>query len=78
MREGRVYGVLPYNWYTQNFECILANAYFVGKILYPDRFADIEPKAKADEIYSFVIGKPVFDEMNRTFSDLAFIRVPVR
>jgi len=78
VREGRVYGVLPYNWYSQNFESILANAYFVGKILYPDRFADIDPKAQADEIYSFVIGKPVFGEMNRTFSDLAFIRVPVR
>ncbi len=78
VREGRVYGMLPYNWYSQNFESILANAYFVGKILYPDRFADIDPKAKADEIYSFVVGKPVFGEMNRTFSDLAFIRVPVR
>jgi len=78
VREGRVYGVLPYNWYSQNFESILANAYFVGKILYPARFADIDPKAKADEIYSFVVGKPVFDEMNRTFSELAFIPVPVR
>jgi iron complex transport system substrate-binding protein len=78
VREGRVYGVLPYNWYSQNFESILANAYFVGKTLYPERFADIDPKAKADEIYSFVVGKPVFTEMNRTFSDLAFIPVPVR
>jgi len=78
VQEGRVYGVLPYNWYSQNFESILADAYFVGKILYPERFADIDPKAKADEIYSFVVGKPVFTEMNRTFSDLAFIRVPVR
>jgi iron complex transport system substrate-binding protein len=76
--EGRVYGVLPYNWYSQNFESILANAYFVGKTLYPDRFADVDPKAKADEIYSFVVGKPVFDQMNRTFSGLAFIPVPVR
>ncbi len=78
VQEGRVYGVLPYNWYSQNFESILANAYYVGKILYPDRFSDIDPKAKADEIYSFVVGKAVFGEMNRTFSDLAFIRVPVR
>jgi iron complex transport system substrate-binding protein len=78
VREGRVHGVLPYNWYSQNFESILANAYFVGKTLYPDRFADIDPKAKADEIYSFVVGKPVFTEMNRTFSNLAFIPVPVR
>lgn len=78
VNEGRVYGVLPYNWYSQNFESILANAYFVGKVLYPDRFEDIDPKAKADEIYSFVVGKPVFDEMNRTFSGLAFVPVPVR
>ncbi len=78
VREGRVHGVLPYNWYSQNFESILANAYFVGKILYPERFADIDPKAKADEIYSFVVGKPVFNEMNQTFSELAFIPVPVR
>jgi len=78
VREGRVYGVLPYNWYSQNFESILANAYFVGKILYPDRFADVDPIAKADEIYSFVVGKPVFEEMNRTFSGLAFVPVPVR
>jgi iron complex transport system substrate-binding protein len=78
VREGRVHGVLPYNWYSQNFESILANAYFVGKTLYPERFTDIDPKAKADEVYAFVVGKPVFNEMNRTFSDLAFIRVPVR
>ena len=78
VREGRVHGVLPYNWYSQNFESILANAYFVGKTLYPERFADVDPKAKADEIYSFVVGKPVFDEMNRTFSGLAFVPVPVR
>lgn len=78
VREGRVFGVLPYNWYSQNYASILANAYFVGKILYPDRFADVDPASKADEIYTFVVGKPVFDAMNLTFSNLAFSRVPVR
>ncbi len=78
VREGRVYGVLPYNWYSQNFASILANAYFVGKTLYPQRFADIDPAARADEIYAFVVGKPVFGIMNADFSGLAFARVPVR
>jgi iron complex transport system substrate-binding protein len=78
VREGRVYGVLPYNWYSQNFASILANAYFVGKTLYPQRFADIDPAARADEIYAFVVGKPVFDIMNANFSGLAFAPVPVR
>jgi iron complex transport system substrate-binding protein len=65
VREGRVFGVLPYNWYSQNYESILANAYFIGKVLYPERFADIDPAAKADEIYTFIVGKPVFQAMNR-------------
>ncbi len=76
--EGRVFGVLPYNWYAQNFESILANAYYIGKVLYPDRFQDIDPVAKADEIFTFVVGKPVFAAMNAGFSNLIFSRLPVR
>lgn len=78
VREGRVFGVLPYNWYSQNYESILANAYFIGKVLYPDHFADIDPAVKADEIYSFIVGKPVFQTMNETFGDLAYTRLTVR
>ncbi len=77
VQNGRVYGVLPYNWYNQNFESILANAYFIGKLLYPERFADIEPAAKADEIFTFMVGKPVFKEVNEQFQNLAYKRVPV-
>ena len=43
VRQGRVYGVLPYNWYAQNFGSTLANAYLIGKLLYPDRFQDVDP-----------------------------------
>jgi len=56
VKSSRVYGLLPYNWYTRNFGSILANAYFIGKVLYPDRIADIDPAAKADEIYTFLVG----------------------
>jgi iron complex transport system substrate-binding protein len=78
VQKGRVYGVLPYNWYAQNFGSILANAYFIGKLLYPHRFMDIDPVAKADEIYSFLVGKPVFKEMDKMFQGLAFKRIPVK
>jgi iron complex transport system substrate-binding protein len=77
VREGRVHGVLPYNWYSQNFGSILANAYFVGKTLYPDRFADIDPAARADEIYTFLVGAPVFGLMDEAFGGLAFQRLAV-
>ncbi|WP_348771045.1 iron ABC transporter substrate-binding protein [Pseudodesulfovibrio sp. zrk46] len=75
--EGRVYGLLPYNWYTKNYGSILANAYFVGKVLYPERFNDVDPAAKADEIYTFLVGKPVFSDMQKMFLGHAFQPVQV-
>jgi iron complex transport system substrate-binding protein len=72
VREGRVYGVLPYNWYTINFGSVLADAYFIGKILYPGQFQDVDPVAKADEIYTFLVGAPVFEEMRAAFGNMVF------
>lgn len=78
VQKGKVYGVLPYNWYSRNYGSILANAYYMGKLIYPDRFEDVEPQAKADEIYSFLMGKGVFDIMNESFQHLVFKPVPVK
>jgi len=77
VREGRVYGLLPYNWYTTNFGSILANAYFIGKLLYPQQFEDITPEARADQIYEFLLGEPVFEDMNAMFQGLAFEPIPL-
>ncbi len=76
--SGKVYGVLPYNWYSRNFGSIMANAYFIGKLLYPDRFAEIDPAAKADEIYTFLVGQPVFEALNTAFGNLAFQPIALR
>ena len=72
VQEGRVYGVLPYNWYTKNFGSVLADAYFIGKVLYPEHFKDVDPVVKADEIYTFLVGAPVFGEMRASFGNMAF------
>ncbi|MGD9137656.1 MAG: iron ABC transporter substrate-binding protein [Desulfobacterales bacterium] len=72
VQKRKVYGVLPYNWYTKNYGSVLANAYFIGKVLYPDRFKDVQTAAKADEIYEFLVGKPVFNQMNALFDHMAY------
>ena len=74
-KEGRIYGVLPYNSYSSNHEIVLANAYFIGKTLYPDRFADIDPVEKANEIYAFFVGEPVFNELNSQYGNLGFTKI---
>jgi iron complex transport system substrate-binding protein len=75
VRNGKVYGVLPYNFYNVNYETVLANAYFVGKTLYPDRFADVDPEEKADEIFSVLIGEPVFSDLNAQYKNLGFAQI---
>jgi len=72
VKEGRVYGVLPYNFYSTNYETVFSNAYYIGKVLYPDRFADIDPAEKAEEIMTFFVGEPVFSELNSQFNDFGF------
>ncbi len=78
VKNGKVYGLLPYNWYTKNYGSILADAYFIGKLLYPEHFADVDPAAKADAIYSFLVDKPVFGKMNELFQGLAFQPLPMK
>jgi iron complex transport system substrate-binding protein len=69
-RDKRVYVIYPFNYYVTNISTAIADAYAVGKILAPENFADIEPKAKADEIYTFLYGKPLYRRMEKDFGGL--------
>jgi iron complex transport system substrate-binding protein len=77
VKNGKVYGVLPYNFYTTNYESVLADAYFVGKTLYPDRFSDITPETKADEIYTEFVGQPVFAIIKANNGNFGFEKISV-
>ncbi len=65
--QHELYVVLPHNWYTTNYENILCNAWYIGKILYPDAFHDIKIHEKANEIYTMFVGKPVYDKMMKEY-----------
>lgn len=75
---GRVFGVLPCNAYAQNFDAVLADAYFVGKALYPERFAEVDPARKADDIFTFLLGKPLFESLRGAFDSMVFAPVQAR
>ncbi len=63
----RVYILPPFNWYVTNIDTALASAFAIGKILYPEQFADIDPEAQADVIYTFLTGQPVYDQMRKDY-----------
>jgi len=67
VKAGKVYGLLPYNYYTTNVETALADSYFAGTVLYPDQFKDVEAAKKADEIYNFFVGKAEYEEMRQAY-----------
>jgi iron complex transport system substrate-binding protein len=75
VQQGRVYGVFPYNYYTQNFGSIFANAYFIGSVLYPKAFGDMDPLGKAEEISVFLTGAPTFERINAAYENLGFARI---
>lgn len=63
VKNGKVYLQLPYTNYYNNVETAIADAYFVGSVLYPEAFSDIDPARKADEIYTFMLGAPLYEKM---------------
>ncbi len=69
-RSDKVHLLFPFNWYMTNVGTAVADAYACGKTLYPDRFTDVDLPEKADEIYAFFVGKPVYQQMKKTFGEL--------
>jgi iron complex transport system substrate-binding protein len=70
MKNRQVFLLFPYNWYVTNIDTAVADAFAAGKILYPQSFADMDPKKKADEIYTFLLGKPVYPQLGKEFGEL--------
>jgi len=65
VKAGRVWVMPPYNYYHTNIETALANAYFLGKILTPSAFADIDPGTKADAIFEFFDGVKAYGHLQQ-------------
>ncbi len=68
-RNGRIYTLWPYNNHHANFEVMLINAWYAGKVLYPEQFADIFLPEKADEILTQFVGKPIHNALSRCWGN---------
>lgn len=73
VEEGNLYGLLPTRFYGNLYGSTLADAHYVGSVLYPDRFSDVDPVARADEIYEALFGTGVYDQLADRFG--GFMRI---
>lgn len=62
-RAGETYTVLPYNWNTTNYENILCNVWYIGSVLLPSSFGDVDVTEKCREIYRFFYGNDIYDKV---------------
>jgi iron complex transport system substrate-binding protein len=76
VETGEMYSILPHATYHHNYGSILANAYFVGKTVYPDHFADVDVEATTNEIFETMLGTGLYRELLETHD--AFQRVELR
>ena len=58
VQNGSLYQWPNSTWHWSNVEIPIVTAYYVGTLLYPDAFADVNFEAKASEIFDMFLGEP--------------------
>ena len=56
VQEGRVYSQISFRSNASNLETALADAYYAACVIYPEQFQDVDPIAKAGEIFEKLLG----------------------
>ena len=67
VKRGNVYLQLPFNYYGTNLEIALADAYYIGTVLYPEAFTDVDPAGKFDEICQALLGIDAYETIAETY-----------
>ena len=63
VKNNKMFTLLPYNNYAVNYELVLVNAWYVGKILYPRNFSDIDIESKTNEILKVFFNNRIYNEL---------------
>ena len=56
VQEGKVYSQISFRSSASNLETALADAYYAACVMYPEQFQDVDPIAKAAEIFEMLLG----------------------
>jgi iron complex transport system substrate-binding protein len=59
-KSGKLYLQMPYNYYSTNIDIALCDAYYIGSIVYPDKFSDVNIVNKSNEIFKKMLGKEIY------------------
>ena len=63
VQEGKVYSEISFRSNASNLETALADAYYAACVMYPEQFRDVDPVAKAEEIFETLLGVNPYDNL---------------
>lgn len=75
LQEGRVYSQISFRSSASNLETALADAYYAACVMYPDQFRDVDPVAKAEEIFELLLGVNPYGDLKEAGYEFCPIRI---
>ena len=75
VQEGKVYSQISFRSSASNLETALADAYYAACVIYPEQFADVDPVAKAREIFETLLGADPYDDLKEAGYEFCSIEI---
>ncbi len=63
VQESKIYSQISFRAFASNLETALADAYYAACVIYPEQFRDVDPVAKAEEIFETLLGVNPYDKL---------------
>ena len=75
VEAGRLYSQISFRSYASNLDTALADAYYAACMIYPEQFADIDPVAKAGEIFEMLLGSNPYEALKEAGYEFRPIKI---
>ena len=75
VQEGKVYSQISFRSSASNLETALADAYYAACVIYPEQFKDVDPVAKAGEIFEKLLGVNPYADLKEAGYEFRQIKI---
>ena len=75
VQEGKVYSQISFRSSASNLETALADAYYAACVMYPEQFRDVDPVAKAQEIFEKLLGANPYADLKEAGYEFRPIKI---
>jgi iron complex transport system substrate-binding protein len=75
VQNGKVFSQISFRSYASNLDTALADAYYAACIMYPEQFKDVDPVAKAGEIFEMLLGANPYEDLKEAGYEFRPIKI---